>query len=340
MRGVFLAAVVVGLITGGLVAGLRSCTDDGSPETSKPADPSTPNGAAEAFAAAWTRSDIAALYLLLTPQAQASYPVSAFQEAYANFEREATLDRLEASVAKVEGSTATVAVRAFTAYFADLEYTIAINLVQTGSEWRVAWEPGAIYPDLVNGNQLKSEIQRPTRGRILARDGTELAVTRDMRMAGLNRSLVQDRTALAAALAPFGMGQAEVDAAFAAPGGLTQRVALGPIPDEMAEAAVTQLMPVPGIVLYFQESRVHPLGPSAAHVVGYTRELTAEELTKRKGQGYRIGDRAGAIGIEASQDEVLSGKIGAELRVVDRAGSTVKTLVSREFAQGQDVQTT
>jgi penicillin-binding protein 2 len=295
---------------------------------------------AETFTAAWSKGDVAGMYLLLTPQSQSTYPLAAFQEAYDAFERETTLEQLEATVASVDGGAATVAVRVSTGYFGDMEYTTRVNLVQTGSEWRVAWEPALVHPELSGGRELDGVIQYPTRGRILAADGSELAVTRDVRMIGLNRSLVGDRVALAAALEPFGYGQAQVDAAFAAPGGMNQRVAIGPVSDSITDATLSQLTPVPGVVLYFQSLRAHPLGPAAAHVVGYTRELTAEELQERKGEGYEIGDRVGAVGLEASQDEILAGKVGAELRVVDGAGATVKVLAEREFVQGQDVPTT
>lgn len=325
---------------GGMIVTFRACTGESSDVTSDPAEPGSPRAAAEAFAAAWTRDDMAALYLLLTPQSQATYPVAAFQAAYSSFETESTLDGLEATVTSTGVNTATIAVRAFTAYFGDLEYTIALDLIGTGKDWQVTWTPAAIHPDLVEGRSLLGTVERPTRGRILARDGSELAATRDVRMVGLNRSLVQSRTGLTEILAPFGIVQAQIDAAFAAPGGATQRVGLGPIPDALAEAAISTLMPVPGVVLYFQEQRIHPLGASAAHVVGYTRELTAEELAARKGQGYRIGDRVGAAGIEASQDARLAGKVGGELRVVDGAGATVKSLAQRPFVEGEDVPTT
>jgi penicillin-binding protein 2 len=75
-------------------------------------------------------------------------------------------------------------------------------------------------------------------------------------------------------------------------------------------------------------------------VVGYTREFTAEELQARAGQGYSIGDRTGAQGLEASLNAVLAGQPGGDLRLVDATGAAVKVLVSREMVQGRDVTTT
>jgi hypothetical protein len=102
-------------------------------------DPGSPRGLAEKFATAWSQGDVAGMYLLLTPQSQGTYPVAAFQEAYDAFERETTLERLEATVANVEGGATTIAVRVLTGYFGALEYTISVNLIQTGTEWRVEW---------------------------------------------------------------------------------------------------------------------------------------------------------------------------------------------------------
>ncbi|MEX1103358.1 MAG: NTF2-like N-terminal transpeptidase domain-containing protein, partial [Dehalococcoidia bacterium] len=277
MRGLFLAAVVVGLAVGGLVAGARACSG-GSEDEPEPADPGSPRGVAEEFAKTWTRGDVAGLYLLLSTQSQGTYPVAAFQDSYDTFARETTLEGLEATVTSIDGGAATLTVRMSTGYFGDLEYTTRINLAQTGTEWRVLWEPAAVHPEMAAGHHLDGVLEFPTRGRILAADGSELAATRELRMIGLNRSLVQDRVALVAALEPFGVGLAQVDAAFAAPGGPTQRVALGAVPGTITDATLSQLTPVPGVVLFFQTQRVHPLGPAAAHVVGYTRELTAEEL--------------------------------------------------------------
>jgi len=167
-----------------------------------------------------------------------------------------------------------------------------------------------------------------------------LAETQDLRFIGLNRSLIRDAAALRASLIQFGFAAQQVDDALASPAGQAQRVRVGQIPPEKAEAASEALRGIPGILVYFESQRVHPLGPAAAHVVGYTRELTAEELSQRRGTGYRIGDRTGATGIEATQDKVLAGAIGAELRLVSSDGALFNIVTSRAFVQGADVLTT
>lgn len=343
MRGIFLGAVVLGLVVGAAIAGVRAVAGNGGDSPgrgSAPAPIGSARATVEAFAKAWNGEDYPALFLLLDPESQRSVTLDEFTETYLSFANELTRTNLRVSPGDVRGSQATLSVKLATAYFGQFEYTTTLNLVRTPVAWAVHWDPSAVHPDMVQGQAFKSTIQRPVRGKILDRNGVALAVTKDVRLLGLNRSAVADRAALTAALIEFGFSQAQVDAAFASPAGLSQRVMVGPVADDKAEAASTRLRGSPGVLLYFESRRMHPLGAAAAHVVGYTRELTAEELAKHPGEGLRPGDRIGAVGIEASMDATLAGKVGSELALVDANGTQLKSIQSHEFVAGQDVTTT
>lgn len=340
----FLGAVLLGLVIGGGYVGVgclaRNLGDDGDATPVVDDTPGSPGATAANFARAWTAGDWNALFQLLSPSAQRAYPLEVFSETYERFTQELTQVSLTATVASASSGQATLAVRLATAYFGDLEYTTTLNLSETPGGWLVDWQPGAISPEMADGSEFKSTIQRPVRGSILDRNGQPLAVTKDLRTLGLNRSLVRDQAALRTALIAFGFTEAQVDGAFNSGAGPSQRVRVGPVSDEKAEEAITTLRNIPGVVLYFESQRVHPLGAAAAHVVGYTREFTAEELAQRRGTGFRVGDRTGATGLEAAMDEVLAGSIGAELRVIDPSGQVKKTVLSRPYRQGADVTTT
>ena len=343
-RSMFMGAVLIGLVVGGGFVGANCwLADDGGPSLATHASPETPGspGATLAsFAKAWTLDDPAALYLLLSPAAQKAYSPEVFAEHYARFASEMTLVSLTATLRKAEPGSGTLGVRLATAYFGDLEYATALNLSQTASGWAVDWTPAAIHPELIEGREFRSIIQRPLRGRILDRNGEVLAATVDLRFVGLNRSLIRDRAALRTALVEFGFTAEQVESALDSRAGQTQRVRVGELPSGKPEAASDALRTIPGVVLYFESQRVHPLGPAAAHVVGYTRERTAEELAARPGAGLRMGDRVGATGLESSQEDALAGAIGSELLVVDAEGTVLRVLSSTPFTQGADVQTT
>ena len=336
MRAAFIGAVILGLIVGGAAVSVRAVTRDtataevlpppGTPVTSA----RSPAAAAEAFARAWSASDIAAAYPLIDSESQRAYPLAIFLDAYSGFEREVTSRTVVVKVTSASAERATLDVHVSTAYFGELEYTTTLNLTRTGKDVLVRWDPSVIHPELGPGLSMRSIIERPRRGTVSDRTGAPLAITQDVRILGLNRAAIVNRAALVGELLKFGFTQEAIDAALNSRAGLNQRVAVGPVRDDQAEAAAT-LRSLPGVLLYFESQRVHPLGQAAAHVVGYTREFTADELNARPGEGFRAGDRIGAVGIEASQNEALAGHVGADLRVIDASGTTVKTLATRPF---------
>ena len=352
MRNAFLGAVIIGVVAGALIAGVRVATRDSAASPGDTATPSatanaspaptasSPEQVANAFAAAWSAGDTAALHRLLTREARIRYPQAEFEEEYNSFERELTVQAVQAEVSEAGDSTARLSVHLETGYFGPFDYTTVLNLVDEAGTWAVAWDRTAIHPDLAGLRTFESVIESPTRGAILDRDGEILAATTESRMLGLNRAIIRDAAAVRAALIGFGVSAAEVDAAFASGIPNNQLVPVAPVPDERAEEALLLPDEHSGILVYIHEQRTHPLGAAAAHVVGYTREITAEELDERRGDGARAGDRIGATGLEAGLDERLRGRPGAELRLVGPDGAIIRTIQSQPLVPAEDVYTT
>ncbi|HEY4669513.1 MAG TPA: penicillin-binding transpeptidase domain-containing protein [Tepidiformaceae bacterium] len=341
MRGVFLGAVIVGILAGSIIAAVRTLDAPGSdgPEPTATPEVPTPRSVAEAFAGAWMAGNTSGMFELLDFESQRTYPLVTFADIYRSFATELTLASLQASVDGVDNAHASLAVRVATGYFGVLEYSVSLNLVDSPEGPRLRWDPSAVHPEMAGGRTFKSQIERPVRGAIYDRNGAALAITLDIPMIGLDRSAITDRAAVTTALVTFGFTQEQVNAALLSPLADYQRVAVGPIGFDRVEAAA-DLTRTSGIILYFETRRVHPLGPSAAHVVGYTREYTAEEIANRPGEGIRPGDRVGAVGLESALEAVLAGRTGSELRLVDSSGATVSTVSKTDFLQGQSVTTT
>jgi penicillin-binding protein 2 len=76
----------------------------------------------------------------------------------------------------------------------------------------------------------------------------------------------------------------------------------------------------PGIHVAEVERRHYPYGSTAAHVVGYMNEVTADEIKTRKDEGYQAGDTIGRTGIERQWEPYLRGHKGFEKVVVNRRG--------------------
>jgi hypothetical protein len=74
----------------------------------------------------------------------------------------------------------------------------------------------------------------------------------------------------------------------------------------------------PGMTIEDTSIRRYPYGDLAAHVLGYVGEISDEQLKQLK--GYKLGDRIGQGGIEASFDKELRGTPGIEQKRVDALG--------------------
>lgn len=77
-----------------------------------------------------------------------------------------------------------------------------------------------------------------------------------------------------------------------------------------------------------------------SHILGYTGEVTEEELKNPKldARGYKIGDQIGRAGVEAAFDDVLAGKDGAQLVEVDARGLTLRVIRQVEPTPGRDIR--
>ncbi|HMA93095.1 MAG TPA: penicillin-binding protein 2, partial [Polyangiaceae bacterium] len=71
--------------------------------------------------------------------------------------------------------------------------------------------------------------------------------------------------------------------------------------------------------------RNYPYGEIAAHLIGYMREVDAEDLAELESRGYRPGDRLGAVGIERRWESYLRGKRGTRKTIV-----AMRRMVHRE----------
>ena len=97
---------------------------------------------------------------------------------------------------------------------------------------------------------------------------------------------------------------------------------------------------LPGVEINREAVRYYPHGAIFAHVLGYTRELTAEQLAKKKKDGYRLGDVIGQMGVEKAFETTLRGEWGGQQVEVDGKGRPLKVLGEKQAEAGQDISLT
>lgn len=97
---------------------------------------------------------------------------------------------------------------------------------------------------------------------------------------------------------------------------------------------------LPGVGVEAEAVRNYPYGDTAAHVLGYTGELTDEELIRLEDKGYRLGDVVGQMGVESAFEPQLRGEWGGRQVEVDGAGQVIRIIGEKPSQSGNDVQLT
>jgi penicillin-binding protein 2 len=96
----------------------------------------------------------------------------------------------------------------------------------------------------------------------------------------------------------------------------------------------------PGVEVRAQATRQYPQGTLAAHVLGYTGEVSESQLANATTNGYQYGDIVGKAGAEAEFEKVLQGDRGQRLIEVDAQGKPQRIIQNTDPVRGHDVRLT
>jgi penicillin-binding protein 2 len=194
-------------------------------------------------------------------------------------------------------------------------------------------------------NRIRIIPKQPERGNIFDRNGKLLASTRYPRSVYLwpmahtkpSWSVVGPRLAKILETSPEEI-EKTLEQSAVNPSSLIR------IARNLNEAQVTALKEyeneLPGVEINTEAVRYYPQGKELAHILGYTREITAEQLEKKKAQGYRLGDVMGQMGVEKAYEKLLRGEWGGQQVEVDGSGRPLRVLGSKQAKAGNDLHLT
>ncbi|MBD2504966.1 penicillin-binding protein 2 [Anabaena azotica] len=204
---------------------------------------------------------------------------------------------------------------------------------------------GHDFHQRAEANRIRMIPKHPERGNIFDRNGKLLASTRYPRSVYLwpmahtkpSWSVVGPRLAKI-----LDISQEEMEKKLQEAG--PNSSSLIRIARDLNEAQVTALKEyeseLPGVEINTEAVRYYPQGSALAHVLGYTRELNADQLKQRKSEGYRLGDVIGQMGVEKAYESMLRGEWGGQQVEVDGAGRPIRVLGEKEAKAGKDLHLT
>lgn len=314
--------------------------------------PPSPEPVAIKYAQAWEKGEVQAMWDLLTPASQQRVGATGFIDRLPRIAQEMTLTSLEAKVGQAlhprlpNGSpdprkaTVPLTVTYKTAKVGAIAKETQLRLVMEGEKeaarWLIDWTSEALLPGLTQGRFVRMIRLPTTRGRIIARDGTELATFGEGTQVGVVPGQIKSEAGLLQSLAQIlGMKPEDIKAKY------TQSwvrpdtyVAIRSLREVTNETRL-RLSVIEGVQLRPERVRSYPSG-LIPQVVGTTAEATAEDAAKRAARGVQPGDIIGKTGLEATLDEHLLGQYGWRLAIVDDAERQVELLAETPAVPGLD----
>ncbi|MDQ0722653.1 cell division protein FtsI/penicillin-binding protein 2 [Paenibacillus sp. W4I10] len=229
-----------------------------------------------------------------------------------------------------------------TTFLGEVSETHTLKLVrqelEDGSKnWKINWQPSLILNDMIKGSKVRVRTLFPERGDIVDRDGLPLATKGTMNEWGIVPGKLGDNpdqmiTRIASHY------QVSEDAIHKA---LAQTWVK---PEYFVPIGSTEEFDVPeslsGVTMQSKEIRYYPLGNAAAHLIGYVRKATKEDLDKDTEGYYRAEDWIGKAGLEQSMEKQLRGERGGLIEITDESGNSRSELIRKDAVDGQNVQLT
>jgi penicillin-binding protein 2 len=208
--------------------------------------------------------------------------------------------------------------------------------------WGMQVLSGSDFATAAEGNRIREVSLPAARGRILDVRGRSLVTNRPV-MAVTGQATVSEDTTLVARLSTvIGVPAADIAEKLASykQERLAPRLLKIDVPIQAASYLVEHSAEFPGVAVEESAVRVYPGGSLASHVLGYTGEISEDQLGSAALPDAKIGDIVGKSGVEASYDKVLQGEKGFRRFEVDNQGRVRRILAEGAPRAGKDIRLT
>ncbi len=208
--------------------------------------------------------------------------------------------------------------------------------------WHLQIREGPYYRDLSENNRTRQVLLEPARGLIYDRHGVLLANNVPSFSLYVTLEDVKDRDVLTQQLADL-LG---LDPALVRKKLMTRGSKLLPrkIKDRMtlrdATLVESHRLDMPGVMIQVESQRNYPGGVTAAHLLGYVGEISADQLEKPEFVDLHQGSIVGQYGVEKSFDRHMRGVAGQKSVEVDAHGHEKKAAVVERPQAGNDLYLT
>lgn len=210
--------------------------------------------------------------------------------------------------------------------------------------WYLQIEQGAFFRDKSENNRLRTLYIPAARGLILDRNGEVLVRNRPSFNVELiaedspdPKQTVQDLALL------VGEDPALLQERLTKIGKRRRfepKLLLRDVSRDVVAQISAQRHRLPGVTISVVPARDYPYGETSAHVLGYIREVSGEQLKSPAFSGYMLGDLVGQYGTESDLERYLRGERGTQEVVVNAFGNKIAEAFRSPDQPGSNVTLT
>lgn len=219
---------------------------------------------------------------------------------------------------------------------------LAVLAVLAVRLWSMQVLHGASYAEQADQNRVREVTTVAPRGRILDRNGRSLVTNRPTLAVVAPASVADDPELLSRLSALLEVPVPELKELLTSrkEAALSLRVIAIDVPFSTVAYLSEHSTEFPGVEVETRAVRKYPQGKLAAHVLGYTGEISESEMADEDFVGYDPTDTVGKAGAERSLESVLQGDRGMRVLEVDASGNPRRVIQEIEPEPGRDVRLT
>lgn len=218
--------------------------------------------------------------------------------------------------------------------------TAVLKLEKTDDEesWNIDWDPSFIFKQLTDDKTVQIMSIEPKRGQIYDKNRKGLAVNTDVPEIGIVPGELGDKKEKVIKDLAKKLDLTEDDIKKKLNQGWVKDDSFVPLkkvkPDQ--EKLVSEATSLQGVTRTNVSSRYYPYGEKTAHLTGYVRAITAEELKKKKEGTYSDTSNIGIAGLENVYEDKLRGTTGWKIYVPQ----TGEVIAEKKAKDGEDLHLT
>lgn len=224
-----------------------------------------------------------------------------------------------------------------------LEFDNQMNIVKEEKQNKIVWSSKDIFPKLTKSDTVKVKTSQGKRGNIYDRNGKMLAGEGTASSIGIvpgkmnEQTKTQDIKQIANLLETT---EEKIKQTLNA--NWVKQDTFVPIQtiEKTKQELKNKLLEIKGVKITDIKERIYPYGEITSHLLGYTQNISLEELQQLSDKGYSTNSIIGKTGLEKDYEEMLRPKNSSEILIVDEEGNTKQTLTKTGLENGQDITIT